>query len=43
MASPLPGIYDLQIVLKGYPFLHEEPETEQMLLGDVGTQEFCKS
>jgi hypothetical protein len=30
-------------VLKGYPFLHEEPEAEQMLLGDVGTQEFCRS
>ena len=25
----LAGIYDLQIVLKGYPFLHEEPEPKR--------------
>ena len=43
MGFPWPGIYDLQIVLKGYPFLHEEPKAEQMLLGDVGVQAFCKS
>lgn len=31
MVSQLPGIYDLQIVLKGYPFLHEEPAAQHQL------------